>query len=128
MRFSIRFTAAFLVLLWYALPVLGGIALLITLCGLLLAKLEGLPIGEGLYLTWVTATTVGYGDLSPTSGASRLLAIIIALIGIPFDGLIAAVAIIAARLSIDEKGYLGTMIQNAEARFDEALHRGTSKQ
>ena len=121
MRFSIDFSKAFLVLLRHSFPIWGGLALLITLGGFLLADLEDLPIGTGLYFAWVTGTTVGYGDLSPTSGASRLLAIIIALIGIPFDGLIAATAIIAARLAIDEKGYLGKMVQNAESRLDKTF-------
>ena len=118
MRFSVEFTRAFLILLWYALPVLGGIALLITLCGLLLARLEGISYEMGIYFAWVTGTTIGYGDLLPTTSASRFLALFIALLGVPLNGLIAGVAIVAAKLSIDKHRSLREMVLSAEERLD----------
>ena len=38
-------------------------------------------VGEGLWLAFVSASTVGYGDLVPTTGASRFFAIIMVLVG-----------------------------------------------
>ena len=38
-------------------------------------------MGEGLWLAFVSASTVGYGDLVPTTGASRFFAIIMVLVG-----------------------------------------------
>ena len=118
MRFSLEFTKAFLILLWYSLPVLGGIVLLITLCGFAFAELEGIPFEMGVYFAWVTGTTIGYGDLLPTSSASRILAIFIGLLGIPLNGLIAGLAIVAAKLSIDRHRSLRQMVLTAEEQLD----------
>jgi len=130
MRFSIDFSKAFLVLLRHSLPIWGGIALLISLGGFLLAELEDLPIGTGLYFAWVTGTTVGYGDLVPTSGAARLMATIIALLGIVFTGLIVALALEAVKLSIRNNGSLDELQATAERRMDNRVidRRRTPKQ
>ena len=37
--------------------------------------------GEGLWLAFVSASTVGYGDLVPTTASSRMFAIIMVLVG-----------------------------------------------
>jgi len=118
MRFSIDFSKALLVLLRHSFPIWGGISILITLGGFLLAGLEDLSIGAGLYFAWVTGTTVGYGDLTPTSGASRLVAIIIALLGILFTGIVVALALEAAKLSIRKNGSLDELKGTVEDRLD----------
>lgn len=117
MQFSYKFTKYFLTMLWYALPIIGVIMLLITVSGLILARLEGLSIGAGLYFAWITATTVGYGDFVPATATARVLAVALALVGVPLDGLIVACAIIAARMSVDRHGRLGRMVHDAEARL-----------
>lgn len=43
---------------------------------------------DGLWWSVVTATTVGYGDLSPESGAVRVLAVVLMLFGIGTIGMI----------------------------------------
>lgn len=125
MTFSLLFTRAFLLLLWHSLPVLGGLALLITLLGCSLALIDDLPISTGIYFAWITSMTVGYGDLSPANGVSRLVAVIVAFLGIPLNGMVVALAILAARLAIDRHGRLGRLVEVAEARLtldpDESL-------
>lgn len=44
--------------------------------------------GDALWWSMVTATTVGYGDLSPTTGPGRLTAAILMLVGIGTLGMI----------------------------------------
>lgn len=44
--------------------------------------LEGFSVAEALYLTVVTLTTVGYGDLVPVTGPGRLFAVLIILTGV----------------------------------------------
>ena len=117
MRFSLTFTRAFVILLWHSLPVLGGLALLITVGGVLISLVDGLPISTGVYFAWVTSMAVGYGDFTPVTFISRLIAIVVAFVGIPFNGMVVALAIIAARLAIDSHGHLGQMIAHAEARL-----------
>ena len=118
MRFSIDFSKALLVLLRHSFPIWGGISLLIILGGILLAELEDLSLGAGLYFAFVTGTTVGYGDLVPTSGASRLVAILIAILGILYTGIIVALALEAAKLSIRKNGSLDELRGSVEDRLD----------
>ncbi len=114
MRFSIDFSKAFFFILRYSMPIWAGIAILITLIGLLIAELEGnLSIGSALYFAWVTGTTVGYGDLVPTSGITRFLAIVIAVLGIVFTGIIVAIAIEAAKIAIDNNSSMQAFKQAA---------------
>jgi len=48
---------------------------------------------DGFYWWFVTATTVGYGDLRPVNRTSRMVAILIAIMGLRFTGIIIAVAV-----------------------------------
>ena len=48
---------------------------------------------DGLYWSFFTATTVGYGDVRPINGTSRILALVIALVGLTFTGIFVAVAV-----------------------------------
>ena len=43
---------------------------------------EGWSYIDGMYYTMVTMSTVGYGDLSPSSGGARAFTIVYALVGI----------------------------------------------
>ena len=55
---------------------------------------------DGFYWSFVTATTVGYGDLRPVNRTSRILAILIAIMGLTFTGIIIAVAVHAATFAL----------------------------
>ncbi len=58
--------------------------------------------GDGLWLAFVTATTVGYGDFVPTSMAARLLAMLMVVIGFSILSLMTA-SIAAFFVGEDEK-------------------------
>lgn len=47
---------------------------------------EGMNLLDGLWWSFVTATTVGYGDISPVTPLGRLIAMILMLIGIGLIG------------------------------------------
>lgn len=70
---------------WTALLLFGAI---VAVLGLLVALLEGWPAGDGLWWAFTTATTTGYGDLSPASGLGRLLAVATMFVGIIGIGVI----------------------------------------
>jgi voltage-gated potassium channel Kch len=100
-----KFTKDFLIIFWYLLihlfPIWGFLSVVITLFGVVLAKLEGLTIGTGIYFAWITATTVGYGDIRPEQGMARLLCVILAIVGIINTGIILSVALNASRLAME---------------------------
>jgi voltage-gated potassium channel len=59
--------------------------------------------GEALYLSAVTALTVGYGDLVPHTAIGRCLSLCLALLGIMLTGIFAAVAVKALEVQYREK-------------------------
>ena len=62
----------------YAMMALGG-AILFGTVGF--HFVEGWSLADSLYVTVQTLTTVGYGDIPPRSGAGRLFAVVVMLIG-----------------------------------------------
>jgi voltage-gated potassium channel len=59
--------------------------------------------GEALYLSAVTALTVGYGDLVPHTVIGRCLSLGLALLGIMLTGIVAAAAVKALEAQYREK-------------------------
>lgn len=53
-----------------------------------LSVLENLSFRDALWWSFVTATTVGYGDISPTTTLGRFIAMILMLVGIGTIGLL----------------------------------------
>lgn len=59
--------------------------LTIGLGGVLFANVEpDVGVGDGLYWAVQTATTVGYGDVAPTTSAGKALAVYVMIIGVTF--------------------------------------------
>lgn len=82
-------------------PVVSGLLLLMALLGLLVATAEGWPLSDGIYFSFVTGLTVGYGDLVPKVALGRTLAMLIGLAGIVLTGFVVAVAVQALRVALD---------------------------
>jgi voltage-gated potassium channel len=57
---------------------------------------------ESIYWSFITVTTVGYGDIPPKNSGGRVLSILIALVGVTFPGIIVALAINSATLWFGE--------------------------
>jgi hypothetical protein len=87
----------FLSALWKELlvvwPILSGLVGVQLVLGMLLGYLEGWPLSDATYFTFVTGLTIGYGDLVPVRLGTRLIAVVIGLSGILLTGLIAAVGV-----------------------------------
>lgn len=59
---------------------------MIIASAILMVVVEDMPFPDGLWWSFVTVTTVGYGDIAPASLAGRVLAIILMLFGIGLIG------------------------------------------
>jgi hypothetical protein len=79
-------------ILW---PVLSGLLGMIAGLGAIVGLMEGWGIAQGMYFSFVTGLTIGYGDLAPSRALTRILAVAIGLLGIVATGLIAALAVTA---------------------------------
>lgn len=76
----------------YLQEVIASLALLIVLGGFAFSKLEGIKLGDAIYFSFITALSVGYGDISPKTTIGRLLSVGIALLGTLFVGVTVAIA------------------------------------
>jgi voltage-gated potassium channel len=103
MEFALIYLRHFAEHLVFAWPLLACQALIIIVLGSIVGVLESWKHSDSIYWAFITATTVGYGDIRPLRGASRLLAVVIALIGVTFTGLLVALAINAATLTLADK-------------------------
>ncbi len=61
-----------------------GLVAVILASGLSFSYFEGKPLEESLYWTFITITTIGYGDIYPQTEAGRMVAVATALTGIAF--------------------------------------------
>ena len=84
-------------------PILSGILVWQLVLGLLVTWLERWSLGDGLYFTFITGLTIGYGDLVPRQPLTRFLAILIGVFGILLTGLIVAVAVHALQTTVSRE-------------------------
>jgi voltage-gated potassium channel len=67
----------------HVITLLGLAAACVVAGGALFGATQGLPFSTGLYWAVTTATTVGYGDVTPHNPAGRLIASAVMLTTIP---------------------------------------------
>ena len=86
--------------LWIASPLLLSLVLVVTALGQVVGRMEGWSPFDSFYWSFITATTVGYGDVRPERRGSRILSILIALVGLTFTGILIAVAVHSATIAL----------------------------
>lgn len=97
---TLTFLKQFGIGLYLTFPLLLSLAALITLLGQFVGKREGWSRFDSFYWSFITGTTVGYGDMRPTRYGSRIFAVLIAFLGLVLSGIIVAVAVNAATLAL----------------------------
>lgn len=86
--------------IWVTSPLLLSLALVITALGQIAGKKEGWSRFDSFYWSFITATTVGYGDIRPQKKLSRILSVVIALCGFLLTGIFVAVAVHSATVAL----------------------------
>ena len=67
--------------------------------GLLISLFDGKSLADGQYLAFITAMTIGYGDLSPVTWPARVVALLIGFNGLLLTGVIVAFTLKALELT-----------------------------
>jgi voltage-gated potassium channel len=94
------FTFTFIQILFFGLylvaPLILFICLFIVVLGLIVGRIEGWSKFDAVYWSFITALTVGFGDIRPLRKRAKTLAVAITLAGIMFSGIIVSVTVRAA--------------------------------
>lgn len=101
MGFTLEFLAMLMKGLILFIPVLSSLSLIIVVLGQITGRIENWTKFDALYWSFVTATTIGYGDIRPMQRLSKVLSIIIGLIGLMLTGIIVALTVHAATRSFE---------------------------
>jgi len=88
--------------LYVVWPVLFAVLAWQLALGFLITWLEHWSLGDGVYFTFVTGLTIGYGDLVPHHPSSRFLAIVVGFFGTVLTGLVAAIAVRSLQTAADD--------------------------
>jgi voltage-gated potassium channel len=72
--------------------VIATLILLIVLGGFVVSRVESIKLGTAIYFAFITALSVGYGDITPTTTSGKLVSVVIGLLGMLFVGLTVAIA------------------------------------
>jgi len=102
MDVTFDFLQLFLRGLYFTAPLLFILFLMIVLIGQIVGRHEEWSKFDAFYWSFVTAITVGYGDFHPCKRLSKGLAILTALVGVVFTGIVVAVALHAAQTSFQK--------------------------
>jgi len=122
--------------LWRAVRTVFAIALLLTVLGGTLARLVEPEVFTnvwlGLWWATETVTTVGYGDVVPTSVAGRFVGVVLMLVGVSFIPVLASVIVsvlVSKRSQVEREEVDQRQREQLEAlrRIDERLARLEAK-
>lgn len=119
-----HFIRHFLYLVHFVRGVFVALITAVIACAVLFMLAEGLPFGESMYASAITALTVGYGDVTPKTIAGRIISIVIAALGVLFSGLVVAVATRALADAVRDGGRLRPTWQEPEQAPADDEHRG----
>lgn len=121
MKTKLSFTKNFLLIFFRIMAMTAPIwgVILLVLLGLvwIFARIEGVSFFTALYFGCITALTIGYGDITPFTGAGKAIAVLMGLMGVLNTGIIVAIALQAMRVTYDE------VIEQARERFEQSKNK-----
>lgn len=102
MAFTLEFLELFWLGVYHTLPILIFLCFFIVLLGKIVGRIEGWSTFDTLYWAFITALTVGYGDFHPLKKRTKMLSIIISLVGFMLTGIIVAITVHAATKAFEK--------------------------
>ncbi len=117
MDFTITFIKLFFWVIYLVAPLLFFLSLVIIVLGQIVCRVEKWEKFDGLYWSFITATTVGYGDIRPMKKVSKALSVLIALVGMMFTGIIIAVTLNTASVAVEKHADM-QVIEKMKKEFD----------
>jgi voltage-gated potassium channel len=101
MQFTVSFVKLFFEGIYLISPILSFLVAIILILGQIVGRHESWKPFDAAYWSFITATTVGYGDMQPVSRSSRILSVLIAMTGLILSGIVVAIALNAATISFN---------------------------
>ncbi len=108
------FVRVFALLVWEFTPLLLALAAIVIAVGQIVGRIESWGSYDALYWSFITATTVGYGDIRPSRRRGKALAVLIALVGLVFTGIVVAIAVHAATTALSHDDDVDTLRKRIE--------------
>ena len=93
--------------------------ILIVLGALAMSYLENIDIGDSIWWSFVTTTSVGYGDIYPTTNLGRIIAILLMITGLGFVGMLSGT--IATYFLAEKKSknsYRNSVLEDIKDKLD----------
>ena len=109
MDFTLTFIRFLFWALYLAAPLMLFLLLVIIVLGQGVGRMEKWGRFDALYWSFITATTVGYGDMRPVRRVSKALSVFIALTGIMFTGILVAMTLHTATMAFERHVDMGVI-------------------
>lgn len=103
MRELVGFLRYFGYYVYFVRGVIVALILLLIVGCVVLMEAECFSFGKAVYVTAITALTVGYGDITPKTPVGQVVSVAIAFAGVLFNGLIVAIATRALAQAAEDK-------------------------
>jgi voltage-gated potassium channel len=99
-----EFVAAHLGLLYELSGVVFALVAAVAVCGVFISRFDKIPLEDAIYFAFITAFTVGFGDVTPRTRGARVVSVFLALCGVVLVGVAVAVAVQALDLVLAARG------------------------
>lgn len=96
MDFTITFIKILLWGIYLMAPVMIVMFVIIIVLGLIVGRIEAWTKFDSLYWAFITALTIGYGDIKPTKKRSRVISIVLGTFGIMLTGILVGITVEAS--------------------------------
>jgi Ion channel len=102
MKELVYFVKSFYYYCKIARGVISALLIVIIILGMVFSYLQQVSMSDGLYFIFVTALSIGFGDIAPVSYATKLISVVAGFVGMIFFGLIVAIATLSLKTAIRE--------------------------